>query len=701
MKTYIEKDLPVERLNFLAKKEGNSKQQIYRVHKWWARRLGSVFRALVLATFEKEQASEERFWDDFVNGQQFKNKIIVDPFMGGGTTIIEALKLGCNVIGSDINPVAWFVTKKEAELLDLDEMNIAYEKLCREIRSDIAQYYLTRCPNGHVSEVMYAFWIKKVSCSSCKKEIRLFPNYLLSVRGDQNTVICPACNEVFDKLSKVDAKCPSCGTQFNPTKGVSRRGKYTCPYCGKEERRLDAIRRMGNRLHEDLFAIEGFCEECGRFYKKADVADILLFEKAKKRFYKEQKKLLYPRQVIPIEGRNDPRPVNYGYRHFFDMFNERQLLCLSKLLDKIKTMDGITDETREFLLLAFSDCLAANNMFCIYETNWQKLGLAFGIRAFHPFERSAENNVWGTKFGRGTFKKCLQKLIRAKVSFASVLNYERQMTTKSGRKSTDNLSRVVLVSNFDDCKGGKRAILKCQDSRKLSFIPSNSVDAVITDPPYFDKIMYSELADFFYVWLRLVLAENYQWFKPEYSSRKEEISMKKNNGGNDLPAFARGLGEIFTEANRILKRGGKLVFTFHHNHQWAWRNIAYSIVNSGFNYVPAAYVVRSEGTTGFPTTRKNTRYDVCFVCKKSMPPEVCEDEDTKKALVRCSLNWAKRTIASSLDVSDADLYTIVYGQATKLWVSEARFRGIKLDTIYDFVPSVVQEIQKRLSLTED
>ena len=77
------------------------------------------------------------------------------------------------------------------------------------------------------------------------------------------------------------------------------------------------------------------------------------------------------------------------------------------------------------------------------------------------------------------------------------------------------------------------------------------------------------------------------------------------------------------------------------------------------------------------------------------------NEDTKKAFVRCSLNWAKRTIASSLDVSDADLYTIVYGQATKLWVSEARFRGIKLDTINDFVPSVDKKSKKRSSLTED
>jgi len=700
MKVYIDNDLPIERLNFLAKKEGNSKQQIYRIHKWWARRLGSVFRALILAALENE-ASDEKFWNDFVNGRQLKDKIIVDPFMGGGTTVIEGLRLGCNVIGLDVNPVAWFVTRKETELMDLNEINMAYKELCKEVRPKITRYYSTHCPNGHRSEAMYAFWIKKVPCSSCGKEVHLFPNYLLSARRNQNIVVCPTCKEVFPIQSKTNAKCPSCGSEFDPSKGVSRSGKYTCPYCSQKERRLEATKRIGHRLDEDLFAIEGFCERCGRFYKKAGSEDISLFENAKRRFHREQKNLLYPKQRIPIEGRNDPRPVNYGYIHFWDMFNERQLLCLSKLLYGIKTLDKVTESTKEFLLLAFSDCLAANNMFCIYETNWRKIGLAFGLRAFHPFERIAENNVWGTTFGRGTFTRCLQKLIRAKVSSGSILNYERHLREHSSSKSADNLSQVTLVSNFDDCQGGGKVILKCEDSRNLSFIPSASVDAVITDPPYFDNVMYSELADFFYVWLRLMLAENYPWFKPEYSSRKEELIMK-NNGENDLSAFAQGLEGIFSEANRILNKNGRLVFTFHHNNQWAWKHIAYAIVNSGFNHIPAAHVVRSEGTTGFPTTKKNVKYDVCFVCKKSKLQKNYNEnygrDELESILLQRSFDWVTRTHASGLDVSEGDLYTIVYGQATKLWVSEARFQRKKLDTIYDLVPTVVRNIQKRLDM---
>jgi adenine-specific DNA methylase len=618
--------------------------------------------------------------------------------MGGGTTIIEALKLGCNVIGLDINPVAWFVSKKEAEPMDVGEINDAYEKLSKNIAPRIKKYYFTSCPNGHEAEVMYAFWIKKVKCSNCHSEIRLFPDYVLSVNRNRSTIICPACGEVFNDQLRSDeaAECPSCGNRFEPSKGVSERGTYVCPNCGKKESRLEATKRIGHRLDEDLFALEGYCKECGRFYKKADARDVLLFENAKSEFYRNQKNLLYPRQKIPVEGRCDPRPVNYGYKYFFDMFNERQLLCLSHLLSGIKNLNDITETTREFLLVAFSDCLAANNMFCIYETNWRKIGTAFGLRAFHPLERIAENNVWGTRFGRGTFTKCLQKLIKAKVSSGSVSD-KTHTVQKAASKFIDILGEVSLISKFSECKGGRKAILKCQDSRSMSFIPSNSVDAVITDPPYFDNVMYSELADFFYVWLRLVLIEKYSWFKQQYSSRKEELVLKRDRRKRDTFSFVSNLQMIFAEANRILKDNGRLVFTFHHNEPWAWKNLAHSIINAGFNSIVAAHVVRSEGTTGFPTTKKNVKYDVCFVCKKSVG-ETSNGKEPVDLLLQHSLDCAKRIVTTGENISTAELYTIAYGQATKLWVSTARFYEKKLDNLYDSIPVIVNQIQKKLGL---
>ncbi len=116
---YIEKDFPIEKLNEIARKEGNAKKPIYQIHKWWARRLGSVFRTILLTSFLPDEITEEEFWKNYYYKKTDLKEIlgyspiILDPFMGGGTTIVEALRLGIKPIGIDINPVAWFVTKKE------------------------------------------------------------------------------------------------------------------------------------------------------------------------------------------------------------------------------------------------------------------------------------------------------------------------------------------------------------------------------------------------------------------------------------------------------------------------------------------------------------------------------------------------------------------------------------------------------------
>ena len=137
--SYIEKDFPIERLNEIALKEANAKKPIYQIHKWWARRLGSIFRMIILATFLPQDISEDELWKRFYSRTDLGDKIILDPFMGGGTTIVEALKLGCKVIGVDIHPVAWFVTKKEVEPLDIEEFKREIEAQARKEAREIIE----------------------------------------------------------------------------------------------------------------------------------------------------------------------------------------------------------------------------------------------------------------------------------------------------------------------------------------------------------------------------------------------------------------------------------------------------------------------------------------------------------------------------------------------------------------------------------
>ena len=286
---YIEKDFPIEKLNEIAKKESvvSLKKPVYLIHRWWARRLGSVFRMILLTSFtewdelEKEaktrlgiglstdldeevnallrEKMEDILWERFYSKNDFGGKIVLDPFMGGGATVVEALRLGLKPIGIDINPVAWFVTKKEVEPLDLDVFEQEFRKLEDGVGEKIKGYYKTHCPicerekkvrkNGgyewteHENElvnVMYVFWVNKVRClnPTCKKDIHLFPSFRIATKknkkeGTIHTVFCPECRHIFKtKKHDVETRCPECGFEFNPDEGYVSRGNYSCPHCG-------------------------------------------------------------------------------------------------------------------------------------------------------------------------------------------------------------------------------------------------------------------------------------------------------------------------------------------------------------------------------------------------------------------------------------------------------------------------------------
>jgi len=205
---FIEKSFPVEFINPIAMAEGNAKKAVYQMHKWWARRLGSVFRMIVLGALSDRTHSDEEICNKFRDGANLGGAVVLDPFMGGGTTIVEALRLGCKTIGIDINPVAWFTTKKEIEAVDLNELDRAFRRLEERAGNYIKEYYRTRCPNGHHADVMYFFWVKVAKCRSCGAAVRLFPNYELSRNDDIDVVVCPDCLQVLDTPARrTKVKC--------------------------------------------------------------------------------------------------------------------------------------------------------------------------------------------------------------------------------------------------------------------------------------------------------------------------------------------------------------------------------------------------------------------------------------------------------------------------------------------------------------
>jgi len=426
------------------------------------------------------------------------------------------------------------------------------------------------------------------------------------------------------------------------------------------------VRDNGGRLDVELHALEGYCKSCGRFFKRVDADDIGLWEKARREYEICKDKLQIPHQKIPTEGRSDPRPVNHGYTHFYHMFNERQLLCLSHLLEEILKIPDTN--IRELMLIALSDCLDANNMFCKYEIAWHKISLFFGLHAYHPIERPTENNVWGTKYGRSTFVKCFEKVRRAKMYCKRP--YERLM--RGGNKRVSNFTgneRIEgnIVESFDELgRKGHAALLRCDTAEDLSFIPAKSVDAVITDPPYFDNIQYSELADFFYVWLRLGLKDLYPYFNSEFSSRPNEI-VQNEKMEKTMEFFSKGLAGVFAECYRVLKDDGLFVFTFHHNKLWAWESVGKILLDTGF-YISATPIVRSEGKSGFHSSKGNIRYDCILVCRKR--PSQWEDANwssLKEHILKDAILWTRRTLQSGMLITEVDVFTIIMGKTIEYY----------------------------------
>ena len=674
MATYIEHDFPIEVLNAIAEKEGNAKKPIYQIHKWWARRLGSIFRMLILAAFTpwddalSREENEKRLWERFYSKNELKNSdgqtpIILDPFMGGGTTIVEALRLGCKVIGLDLNPVAWFVTKKSVDPIDFAALDAVFKHLEQSVAPRIKHYYRTTCPKGHEADVMYVFWVKKVPCLACGAEVRLFPSFRIATRKGTHTVFCPKCYDIMEDSKSLgeEWECLECLTSFVPEKGHAGRGKYTCPQCGQRENILEAVRRQEAPPQAEMFALEYYCRICGRGYKTASTTDIALYEAARAEFLRLEDGLPFPRTKIPTEGRSDPRPINHGYKHFYQMFNERQLLCLSLLLEEILKIED--ENTREYLLLTLSHCIDYNNMFCGYDYTRFHTHNLFAMHAYRNTNLPVEGNVWGARLGRSTFAKTFAQTIRAKRY--AITPYERESVFSPTRKSIGDTSVGIVAENLHD---GADAALRAATAEDLSFL-GHLVDAVITDPPYCDNVMYAELADFFYVWLRLGLKDRYpQYFGSELSPRAREL-VKNQAQGKDEDFFFQGLTRCFQECYRVLKDDGLFIFTFHHAQPWAWKAVLKSLVEEADFHIEAIYPVHSEmRTSAHLVNTGGIGYDIPFVCRKRQemgrPAAWGNLKDEIYFRAQETIEGIRR---AGRRISDADIFVIAMGRCLAVY----------------------------------
>lgn len=673
----IERKFPISEVNRIAEREAGIAKKYYRpiytMHKWWARRLGSVFRTIALYALTDEEvlerveaetgtrnlftfdkSEEQRLWNLYpTEALVGEGKVVLDPMMGGGTSIVESLRLGATVIGSDINPVAWFIVKKQIDPVHLSQLDRAFEELKEAVAPEILKYYRTTCPvcDGQ-ADVKYWFWVKELECTNCGHDVPLFGDFyiagsrsarvehhpdVLCPQCDSNFapteqepncpecgwefdaqklyhLLCPNCGGMFEARNyRAEHRCPHCGLTFIPTDGNTSGQYYTCPRpdCRQKYKVIDAIAQLG-KPSERLYAVEYYCPHCDlKGYKPVDQDDRQLYRQAEMQLHNIGHSLPLPDQEIPEGKETTPRLPNWGYHNFQDMFNARQLLCLGRLLKAVLNIEDTN--VQELLLLTLSETLKFNNTFCRYNRSKNQLSDIFRGHAYHPQDHPLESNVWGDDHGMG-FASVFNKVRRGKEY--CLRPFEKYVTPDGATSEQHHKTPIIanLVSEVEQLGSDGNALLLCRSADFLP-IPDQYADLILTDPPYYDHVMYSELSDFFYVWLRLGLKDRYPHFRASLTPKTQE-AVKNDAQGKKKEDFLRMLTDIFCECNRVLKPDGLMAFTFHHKQDEAWSAVLKALLDADFT-VTAAWPIHSEMSTSTHIyEQKNISYDTIIVARR-------------------------------------------------------------------------------------
>lgn len=612
--------IPIEEIAELALREGHSTNPLYSVHRWFARRLGSQFRS-ILTGLSLEENEAEKFWDTYLGDVPLNGALVLDPFMGGGTSLVEALRCNTKVIGYDIDPVATLISRFELEAANYDE-NI-YSKIdetCSPITNKISYFHKTNVKDVGEREVLHHFWVERRVCPSCGNKFEIHPHFQLAYNKDKGIqwVFCKKCYEIYELPIESKIINCKCGEKTVIKKGTLINRKVVCPYCNESQTLSNRVEKTLKRPEWHLFAqeyIERTSSGVTRHFKPATEDDWTLFNKASQILREiEEKERFAPTRPIPTFGRSDQRPLIHGFCKYSDLFNDRQLLHLT-LLGK-KVIDLKDQELKTILSLAFSEHLTTNCMYAAYAFGYRRVSPMFSIHSFRHITRPVEINPWLKRIGRGTFPNCVDKIIKA-IEFSKA---PTGLDPRGGRYSITG-SRIYSTYSTKNpeyvINGLSHAALITQTSERLSAVPNESVDLILTDPPYFNNLSYSELSDFYLAWHQsLGIAETPYDDLTVSAPISENLAVKKisEKAIND---YRHKLTDVFSECYRVLKNEGIFVFTYHHKSTEAWYSVGESLVKSGF-ICSSVIPLRGEGQGGLHSQNGTIKWDAVLICRKDM-----------------------------------------------------------------------------------
>lgn len=652
IKTSLEASFPAVMLSEVATKE-SWRKEVHRpatsTHKWWAKRLGTVFRGILTSAVTP---SSEDPVQAYGGGLDLDGAVILDPFSGSGVTGVEVLKLGGRPVCFDINPVATLVERQAVQPWDMEALADAYSHVEQETRERVDA--LHRTEDGRT--VLYYFWVADVHCPECSEVVRLFDSPVFSKnaypkRVPKAHIVCPECFAIKESRYDFEAEtCPN-GHVITPRGAVSH-SKTVCPN-GHTFKTIDAL--GDERPHYEMYAKMVQNHDGAKVYEPITDWDRELYSECLAMLDSLGDEYVLPNGSLE-SGNNTRQAMKWNFKQWRDFFNARQLLSLSYIASAIRDLPGDSAE-REALSALFSGTLEFNNLFTSFKGEGTgAVRHMFSHHILKPERTPLEAHPWGTPKSSGAFSTLYRsRLVRAD----DYKHLPTDLVVEAGKTErvtgvSQEIAAEVVQSWKDFCDSRPGGAYVATRNSAHTDLPDESVDLVVTDPPYMDNVHYAELADFFHAWLKGI--EPYASYATGVSTRREgEVQ------NADPVAFGEAIEAVWRECARVLKPGGLLAFTFHQARIEGWVQVVESLRRAGF-IVTAIQPVKGEMSTSVVKSSSNepSNLDSVVVCRRE-----ADGAENPSASEFEALSTAKERLRALVDggiaVGPGDVRSVIRG----------------------------------------
>ncbi len=518
-----------------------------------------------------------------LGGASGTRPLVVDPFAGGGSIPLEALRVGADAFASDLNPVPVLLNKVVLEYIPkygqrlADEVRKWGESIKKEAEKELAKFY----PKDADGATPIAYlWARTVKCEGpgCGAEIPLVGRTVIAKRKSGDIALSLSGEA---KSKRIAVRIVE-GKEAKSAIGTCKGFVASCPRseCGfstpKKSVQRQLMAQQGGAGSARMMAVLTVGQN-GRRFRDPTSADMMAFKAAHRAL--DKKALSPPHQDIslipdePIPAKTTHRAVGsqlplYGFKTWGDLFNVRQKLSITTLQEIVRRAYGrLADDNDEhfahavFLLLAFAVDKQADysSSLCRWVSGGEFItGTLAGEKKFPMISDFAESNPVGP--GSGSWDNHIEWIARFIDHEASVLSH----------------TGTVCSSSADECP-----------------LPADSVSAMITDPPYYDSVPYADLSDYFYVWLRRTVWDIERLSAGALTPKDREMTVNHPNNAGEKSRYEKLLTGAFDKGRNYTIPSGIAVIVFAHKSTSGWETLLEAIIKSGW-IVSASWPIDTE-----------------------------------------------------------------------------------------------------------